>query len=212
MRSILTCFLMTVFSAPAFAGYYSVLDTGEVLKSGQYKLTGDAQILTKNGGLNVGGTFDMGFQEQFGLRALVGFGSTDVFAGGLFKWTPIPDVDNQPMIGMNIGVLYGKDDSISDMSVRFEPIVSKRLVVDQTTITPYASLPISIRNRHSEDWWVKDGTRGTFQMVVGSQLQVEKWRNLQFMAEIGLDLDQAPAYLSVAAVFYFDSENGMKLE
>jgi hypothetical protein len=32
------------------------------------------------------------------------------------------------------------------------------------------------------------------------------------MAEIGLDLDQAPAYLSVAAVFYFDSENGMKLE
>lgn len=204
--------LLVAFSAPAFAGYYSVLDTGQVLKEGQYKLTGDAQILTKNGGLNIGATADMGFREEFGLRAMIGFGSTDIYAGGMIKWVPIPDIDNQPAIGINAGVVYGKDGSISDMTVLFQPIVSKRFVMDSATVTPYASIPVGIRTRSSSDWWVKDGTSMTFQMVVGSQLQVEKWKNLQFMGEIGLDLDKAPSYLSIAAVFYFDSENGMKLE
>ncbi len=211
MRSIIFG-LMFAFSAPAFAGYYSVLDTGEVLQAGHYKVTGDAQILTKNGGLNAGATFDMGFQEEFGLRALVGFGSTDVFAGGLFKWMPVPDIENQPAIGFNAGILYGKDGDTSDMTVRFEPLVSKKLHIEQTTLTPYASLPIGIRTRNSSNYYVEDGTKMTFQMVVGSQLQVEQWKNLQFMAEIGLDLDKAPSYISFAGVFYFDSENGFSLQ
>lgn len=215
MRNI-TLTLTSVFALlcgmQAHAGYYTVLDNGEVLKEGHYKLIGDAQILTKDGGLNVGAMFEMGFQEEFGLKALVGFGKTDFFAGGLFKWMPIPDMDSQPAIGGNIGILYGNESNYSDMTIRVEPLVSKKLTIEETVVTPYVSLPVGIRIRDTSDYYVNDDTKMTFGLVIGSQLQVPRWKNLQFIAEVGLDLDQSPGYLSVGALMYFDSENGFSLE
>lgn len=211
-----TLTLVTLFALmcgmQAHAGYYTVLDNGEVLKSGHYKLTGDAQILTKDGGLNVGAMFDMGFQEEFGLKALLGFGKTDFFAGGMLKWMPIPDLEGQPAIGGNIGIIYANEADYSDMTIRLEPLVSKRLVIDDTVVTPYVSLPVGIRIRDTSDYYVNDDTKMTFQLVIGSQLQVPRWKNLQFIAEVGLDLDQSPGYLSLGALMYFDSENGFSLE
>lgn len=201
-----------IFSAPASAGYYSVLDNGEVLESGRYKAIGDAQVLTEDGGLNLGGSFEMGFDEEFGLKGLLGFGDTDFFAGALFKWMPIPDIENQPAIGFNTGILWGKDEDVNDMTIRWEPIISKRLAIEQTIFTPYLSLPVGVRFRDSSDRNVDEDTKMTFQMVVGSQLQLEMWKNLQFIGEIGFDLDQAPGYLSVGAIMYFDGENGFTLE
>lgn len=193
-----------MISVQAHAAYYGVLDNGEVQPAGQYKVTTDVQALTKNGGLNLGGTFDMGFNDEFGLRALLGFGKTDFFAGAMFKWMPIPDLENQPAIGVNLGVVYANDEDIRDMSFRAEPLVSKRLTVEQTVITPYAALPVSVRVRDTNSVAVKEETRMAFQLVIGSQLQIEAYKNLQFIAEIGLDLDQSPGYVSMGAVWYFD--------
>jgi hypothetical protein len=200
-----------VFGLPAHAAYYGVLDNGEILESGKYKLTSDVQALTKNGGLNLGAMFDMGFQEDFGIRALVGFGKTDFYGGAMLKWMPIPDLDDQPAIGVNVGVIYAKDEDLKDLSFRAEPMISKRLKVDDTVFTPYAALPVSIRVRDSNDPLIKESTRATFQLVLGTQLQLATYKNLQFIGEIGLDLDQAPGYVSVGAVWYFDRENGFSL-
>lgn len=211
MRHILISLLTLLLSSPAWAAYYGVLDNGEVLESGKYKLTPDLQALTKNGGMNLGVSADMGFQEDFGLRALVGFGKTDVYGGAMVKWMPIPDLENQPAIGINVGIIYGKDEDLRDLSFRFEPLISKRITVDQTVITPYAALPVSVRVRNSDDPLIEEETKMAFQLVIGSQLQIEAYKNLQFIGEIGLDLEQAPGYVSLGAIFYFDRENGFSL-
>ncbi len=207
----LLAFVAISFTAPAWAAYYGVLDNGEVLAAGRYKLTTDMQALTKNGGINAGAAVDVGFQEDFGIRALIGFGKTDFYGGAMVKWMPIPDLDNQPAIGVNVGIIYGKDEDINDLTFRAEPLVSKRVVVDQTVFTPYVSAPVNVRVRNSNDPDVKEETRMAFQLVLGSQLQIAPYKNLQFTGEIGLDLDQSPGYVSLGAVWYFDAQNGFSL-
>ncbi|MGE0527878.1 MAG: hypothetical protein AB7G93_09115 [Bdellovibrionales bacterium] len=208
---VLALILFTFTAAPAWASYYSVLDTGEVLPSGRYKLTGDFQVLTKDGGVNVGAAMDMGIQDEYGVRALLGAGATDVFVGGLVKWMPVPDVEGQPAMGFNAGVLYGKDGDERELSFRIEPLVSKKIQLDTTIFTPYASLPVSFRMRNSDDI-KRDDNELALQLVVGSQLQVERWKNLQFIAEVGVDLDNAPSHVSAGAILYFDEENGIVIE
>ena len=212
MRLILLLALNLIFSAPAWAAYYGVLDNGEIMGAGKYKATLNTQALTENGGLNLGGIFDIGMSEEFGVRGLIGFGKTDFYSGALVKWMPVPDIENQPAMGFNAGLVYAKDGGVADLTVRIEPMLSKRLVVEATTFTPYLALPVGIRMRDSNVRGEDDESTATFQMVVGSQLQVERWKNLQFLAEIGIDLDNSPGYISVAGVFYFDQEQGFTLE
>jgi hypothetical protein len=191
------------FSAPAWA-YYDVLDNGEILAPGRYKVTGGLQALTDRGGLNAGAIFDAGFGDEFGARGLVGIGDTDISFGGLFKWMPIPDIENQPAIGFNAGLLYAKDADVRDITFRFEPLVSKKIVVNQSAWTPYASLPIGLRSRDSDA--SSNHSDVTWQLVAGTQLQLEQWKELQFIAEIGADLDHALSHVSVAAIYYFDQQ------
>lgn len=196
-------------STPAWA-YYGVLDTGEVLAPGHYKVTGDFQALTDVGGINTALRFDMGFQDEYGLRVIGGVGKTDVFFGGLFKWMPFPDVEGQPAIGFNLGLLYAKDGYERDMTVRFEPLISKKFDLHSLVWTPYASLPIGLRMRDRTD--AANGTYGAWQLVAGTQLQIEKWKNLQFIAEVGANLDNALSHVSVGAIFYFDQDHGPSLQ
>lgn len=196
-------------SAPAWA-YYGVLDNGEILSAGHYKLTGDLQALTSSGGLNIGTRFDIGFQDEFGARAILGAGTTDVFFGGLLKWMPVPDIEGQPAIGFNAGLLYANDGGTRDLTFRFEPLVSKKFKVDDSYLTPYASLPIGLRQRDAREG--HNTSYVTTQLVAGSQLEIPKWKNLQFIGELGLNLDNAFSYVSVGAILYFDSENGVQLQ
>lgn len=209
MRFILALATLVTFTSPAY-GYYAILDNAEVLPEGHYKLTGDLQAITDAGGLNAAARIDAGFQDEFGVRGLVGFGVTDFFLGGFFKWVPIPDVSGQPAIGMNAGVLFATDDGDRDLTFRLEPLVSKHFKASKAVWTPYGSLPLGFRTRNS----ARRGNSSdvTFQVVAGTQLQVERWQNLQFMAEIGVDLHQALSHVSIAAVLYFDEENGIKLK
>jgi hypothetical protein len=201
--------LSATFASSVCWAYYDVLDTGEVMGEGKYKLTADTQLLTSTGGLNVGGIFDMGFQEEYGVRVLGGFGRTDYFMGALFKWMPIPDVGNQPAVGFNTGLLYAKWDDSRDLTLRWEPIVSKKFTFEKAVLTPYASIPVGIRTRNSDTQTT--GTDVTWQFVAGSQVQIEKWKNLQFMGEVGVDMGNALGHISVAAIWYFD-QNGFELK
>ena len=60
--------------------------------------------------------------------------------------------------------------------------------------------------RNSNDPDQDDDTKMAWQIVVGSQLQVERWKTLQFIAEVGVELDNAPSHVSLGAVVYFDEE------
>jgi hypothetical protein len=129
----------------------------------------------------------------------------------MVKWIPIPDVDKQPAMGINIGLVYGKDGDYSDLTFRFEPMLSKKIDVEGTVFTPYAAAPVGMRMRDTSNPYINDDTKATFQLVVGSQLQVEKWKTMQFMAEVGIDIDNSPGYVAGAVVFYFDKE-GFSIE
>lgn len=193
-----------LFSGPAFA-YYSVMDNGEILSPGRYKLTGEAQFVTSDSGINIPLRFDAGLNDEMGIRALIGFGETDFFVGGLFKWMPVPDLDKQPAIGANMGILYGRDNGSGELTFRFEPLLSKRFEVNFGHLTPYASIPLSIRTRNG-DQYEDDPTDFVAQFAVGTQLEIPDWKNLQFMTELGFDLENAYSYLSFAGVIYFDEE------
>ena len=78
-----------------------------------------------------------------------------------------------------------------------------------TILTPYASLPISLRMTNSDKH--KDQNDVSWQLAVGTQMQFPRWKNLQFMAEVGVDIDNAPSYISGGAILYFDEENGIQL-
>ena len=203
--------LTTLFtlSAPVHA-YYAVLDNAEVMPEGHYKLTGDVQALTDTGGLNVAARIDAGFQEEYGVRGLIGAGVTDFFMGAFFKWMPIPDVKGQPALGFNAGVVFATDDGERTLSFRLEPLVSKKFASSVGIWTPYASIPIGYRNRNGRDRQVTSNF--TAQVVAGSQLQVAKWQNLQFLAEVGVDLEEALSHVAVAAVFYFDEDHRPQLK
>jgi hypothetical protein len=205
----LCALIVLSFTAAQAHAYYDVLDNGEILPAGKYKATGSVQALTDSGGMNLGAMIDAGFQEEYGVRGLLGFGKTDYSLGGLFKWMPIPDVEGQPAIGFNTGLLYAKNGHARELTFRFEPLVSKRFPVGQSAWTPYASLPIGYRTRNFDDDSRK--SQLAFQLVAGTQLQLEQWKNLQFMAEVGTDLDHALSHVSFAAVFYFD-ETGFSLQ
>lgn len=208
MKKILAL-IVGLMSTPCWA-YYEVLDTGEIMAPGHYKLTATGQALTSTGGANVAAIFDAGFQEQYGVRAIAGFGHTDYFLGTYFKWMPIPDMDSQPAIGFNLGLLYAKQADVRDLNFRFEPLLSKKFSGDTLVLTPYVTLPFGLRTRNSE---TQDSRASvTWQLAVGSQVQIERWKNLQFMGEIGLDLENAVSYVSAAAVWYFDQENGFQLK
>ena len=51
-----------------------------------------------------------------------------------------------------------------------------------------------------------------WQIVAGTQLQVEKWKNLQFIAEVGANLNNALSHVSFGAIYYIDPERGLVLE
>lgn len=210
MRNLILTALLLFSSLPAHA-YLSVMDNGEILPYHNFKLTGYGQVLTENGGLNMATRVDAGINEEMGLRGIFGVGKTDMFFGGMLKWMPVPDFEDQPAVGFNAGLIYAKDGETRDTTIRIEPLISKRFNVDNSKLTPYASLPMGIRMRTSRDPNVDENTIMSWQLVVGSQLQLPQWKKMQFIGELGVNLDNALSHVSLGAIFYFD-ENGFSID
>jgi hypothetical protein len=111
---------------------------------------------------------------------------------------------------LNAGVLFATDDGERSLTFRVEPLISKKFESTVGQWTPYGSLPIGFRNRQGAG---RDNRADvTLQAILGTQLQIKKWTNLQFMGEVGVDLNEALSHIALAAVFYFDEENGPRLK
>jgi hypothetical protein len=204
---ILTAALILTSTASAD---YSVLDTGELMPSGNYKFTGDVQALTENAGVNVGARADMGINENFGVRALMGFGDMDFFAGGMIKWAAVKEEKSRPFFGANAGLLYVGEGDFRDLIARVEPLVSKKIDIEEVTLIPYMSAPVGFRMRRSDSDLIDDKNDVTIQLAVGSQLRIPQViPELQFIGEIGIDLNEAPGYISLGAIYYLDTTGGV---
>lgn len=202
-QKILLLALSVFFGLPAHA-YYSVMDTGQIMDPGQFKLTPELQFVTQDGGANVGADFDAGLTDSSGLRAQIGGGDTDFYLGGFYKYMPYPDIDNQPAIGFNTGLVFAHDAGASDMTVRFEPLISKKFFGDFGAITPYGSIPLGWQHRSAEIY-VNDHDNFTIQVAGGAQLDLKTIPNVGLMMEVGINVQKAFNYVSFGAAWTFGS-------
>lgn len=190
---------------PFGQAYYSTLDSGEVLKEGNYRITGGFQgITSEDTGLNLTGRFDHWLNEELEVQGVAGFGVIDFQAGAFVKWVPIPDYENQPAIGIKVGALYGTVEGESEFSFRFHPLISKRFEVDFGALTPFASLPIGMRFRDSK-------IALPTQIVGGSFYEHPDLENVRFAVELGFDLNKAFNYISLGIQLAIDDEEGIQI-
>ncbi|NQZ00532.1 MAG: hypothetical protein HRT45_07670 [Bdellovibrionales bacterium] len=196
----LVCSITSAASAFAF---YSTVDDGYILKEGQYRVTGTGQMITSEGaGGNATGRFTHPWNDEIQIEALAGFGDVDFQAGAFAKWVPIPDYENQPAIGVKIGALYGTVESLSEVSFRVHPLISKAFESDIGTFTPYGSIPIGMRFYDSK---IDIPT----QLVAGSFYKHPELSSVSFALELGFELNKAFNYVTLGVVLDIDEAEGV---
>lgn len=207
MTKIIAAFSILFLTSPTWA-YYSVMSTGEILPEGQYTLTGETQFVTSDpSGVNIAGRFESGINEASGFRGEFGVGTTDLFLGALYKFVPYPDIEGQPAVGLNTGLIYASDAGVNEFTLRFEPLASKKFGTSFGHLLPYASLPVGLKHLTKGD----DRNDVAIQVVGGVEIALNRWKGLRLMPELGVNLDNAPNYISIGAIFDFDEE-GFKLD
>ena len=195
--------ILSIWAAPVHA-YYTTMDSGQMLGQGNYKLGAETQFITEgDDGVNVAARFDGPINDELNWKSLVGFGTTDVFVAGFIKWVPFPDTDTQPAIGLTGGVLYANFEDISELSLRLHPFVSKRFELEFGDLSPYLALPIGLRTADGD-------TDVPFQASLGAEFRPDGLEKINFVAEIGFDLNDAFPYFAFGANLQFDDENGIE--
>jgi len=178
--------------------YFSTLDTGRVIQPGQYRALLEPQIIfNRYDGFNLIGHFDTGVTEDQSVRGTLGFGEVGFQLGASYKWIPFPDAATQPAIGGIAGVSFARIDDKTAFSLRFAPLASKSFETEIGDLTPYASLPIGVTTYDGE-------TLIPVQLAVGSEWKTLNFQNLKFMAELGLNLNEAFSYISAAITYEFN--------
>ncbi len=185
---------IAAFSLQAQA-YYTVQETGDLLKPEQKQAAGELQFITSgDDGINFIGRFDTGFDDESNLRFEGGIGTTDFFLGAYLKWVPYPDFDKQPATGVTFGAQYGHLESENDVAVRAIPFVSKNFFSDHGSYSPYFSLPVAFST-------YGEGNSLPIQAVLGSRYRHPDFEHCDFNFELGFDLNDSFSYVSLGAVF-----------
>lgn len=203
-KSLIAALLVTSFSAQAL---YSTLDTGDVLGENKMEVSAETQFITdRDTGINLIARFDRGYRDDSQIRGLIGIGTTDFHIGGYYKWVPIPDYDNQPAVGLIGGIIYARHQEMNELSLRFAPIVSKKIKTEQIgEVTPYVSLPIGLRSFNEE-------TEFPVQFELGTRYKHPNLNKVKFNAELGFNVRKAFTYVSVGLIMDFDEDYGISWE
>lgn len=202
MRTKILLFsLLFAFSSRGFA-FLTFNESAEMTPQGQYRLAVEPQIrMTEGAGTNLGFFAESSLSDEWSWRAQFGGGQTDFWAGASAKWIPIPDYEKQPGIGLRPEVLFGRDESETFTIFRISPLISKKLETEVGLITPFAAFPIGLFA-----WQGK--SENITQLILGAEGRFDKYKNLLFSAEFGLNLGHTFSYISGSVSFFFgDSKN-----
>jgi hypothetical protein len=161
--------------------------------------------LSDPNGLNLNAFFDAGVSDSSNVRAVLGFGSVSFNTGVFYKWVPIPDYENQPAIGIMVGGTWARYNGENYPSLRFHPIISKAFESDIGRFTPYATTPFGITAGPKKNTF-------PFQLAAGTDWKPGGLEKMHFMIEMGLNLNEAFSYVSLAGVLYFDETEGLKFK
>jgi len=182
-------FALLVSTHSTFA-YQSVLESTELPRENEYRAGFGPQLkLTDGSGFNFTAYFDTLVNNSSSLRVHAGLGDTDFYTGASYKWIPIPDFENQPGIGARFGAIYGREGSESLVSMRVDPMISKRLEIDGGIIVPYGALGISVTT-------FKSKTTTAYSLVAGSEFRPDQYSNVFYGGEMGVDVKDSFSYIA----------------
>ena len=202
MRSLIICSIAVaaLLLTSQFAhAYGSVIQTGDLVDPGAFQAGLAPQItFSRYDGVSLDALLDVGVDNASSARGLIGVGDGVNFeVGGLYKYIPFPDTERQPAIGGEVGVIFARTEGKSEVDLRFNPLISKKLETEIGDVSPYASLPISIAFRDGS-------TLVPIQLAAGSELRLLSTPQLSFFAEAGFNLHDAFGYVSGAVAWRFD--------
>lgn len=198
--------LALLLLSPRGSAYFSLMDTGELRQGENTRFLGESQIITDTPkGFNFNGRYILGsngFISGSELQFEAGVGSVDYQLGVFLKWTPFPDTDKQPAIGLRTGFTFSKFIEYSTYGLNITPLVSKHINSHLGKITPYFGVPIGLQ-KNTLDFYT------SFQLAFGLEWSPEEWelgssRGFNFLLEYGVGLDQAFDYLSLAVAYDFE--------
>ncbi len=192
-----------VFSVLAFApsahAYNSVIQTGDVVEPGAFQLAIVPQvILSRYKGVGLDAMLDVGVDTASSIRGVIGVGDgVDFQVGGLYKYIPFPDTENQPAIGGEAGLVFARTAGKSEVDLRFNPLISNKYESEIGDITPYVSLPVGIEFRDGE-------SLVPVQLALGTELRLLSTPQLSFFLEGAVNLHDAFGSISGALTWRFE--------
>jgi hypothetical protein len=197
---------LLLVALPQAQAYYLQNLTGRVPAAGVYNLGLDLQFLTNSiDGTNIVASAETAISDESSVIARLGFGEVEFSLGGDFKWVPIPDVDNQPALGVAVGASFSRLEGDTDFTVRIAPFVGKTFALELGELTPWAALPYSLRNYAGD-------TDSPVQLALGSDWRTTQWRNLLFRLEYGSAIANAFNYLALGVTLEMDENEGFKIK
>ncbi len=190
---------LVILASSVGKAYLVTNESGEI-NFKNYRVGLEPQFKLSDGsGVNFSTFFDAPISEDQSVRARLGFGDTDFYAGGSWKWIPFPDFGSQPAIGGKVEGIVGREGGDSLVNVRFHPIVSKKFELELGTFLPYGSIPLGIQNFRSQNDFQA-------QLNLGSEVFFEQLPQWNFGTELGFNLSKAYTSITISAAYLFSSD------
>lgn len=196
-------FLSFLLSFYAFHGYtyFTFLDNGEVLQEGDYIAQAALQGLTsaESKGVNLIAQIDTNAGRDSNFRIQLGSGTTDYFGGFFYKWSPIPDVEQQPALGVVLGTIVARENDKSLAAIPLKGFINKKFHFHFATLAPYIALSTSIL--------VGNDTEGTpTHFITGTEWFPTENANYSIYFEFGGNVSDAFNYFAASFSYKLSEE------
>ena len=195
-------FVLGLFLSSTSHAYLSIAESAELLAPGTYQVGVEPQLLTnRGGGANFNVFLDGTLDDSTSLRIAMGAGAVDFNAFVSAKWVPIPDVDNQPAMGVRLGAGIARDEEQNLLQLQVAPLVSKKFNTEYGLTVPYLAAPFTFLNTKEENLVASN-------LTIGSEYHNPDWPQAVLGAELGIELNKSYTYISIFATFPFESSKG----
>lgn len=208
LQSFFTALITYMLGLSVHANYIT-MDTANLVETKQVKFHFNTQLSnlgqsTDHNKLEINTHIDKRLTFNSGIRGTIGISPTDFRMGGFFKWAPIPDLSAQPAISLLTGIIYASLEGGNDLSFRVHPIISKNFEVKNIgRITPYGSLPMGIRSLSHKN------IDFPIHLTLGTEIHKPEWKQINFMAEVSINLQNSSNYFGFGINFNLNSETSL---
>lgn len=198
MKKSIALLLLSISSfASTSHAYLSLLSTGEILEQNQFQVMGYIEsVFNKYDGTNLNARGSLGLAEDLQADIEIGVGEFDVMLGAFAKWVPIPDVNDQPAVGVRAGLSYLNWDDFSQTSIVAMPFVSKGFETNWGKFNPFTGIPFGINSNDDDTYFMA-------RIAFGTEWTHDDNKQLHAIGEIAFDLSKSFSSINAGASYDF---------